>query len=309
MNKRDVLSGIFIWTGASAVLTAEVLLFYGDSWVGTFFYLCAWWPFIFLLDGINFRLKGESLLLSSPSRFLRMALISVPWWLLFEAFNFRLENWHYIGVPGALSVRWAGYAFSFASVLPGIFEVRDLLLNLGVFSWAESEKRIILSEKWGKGSVFLGVLFLLLPVIWPGIFFPLIWGFVFLLLEPLLCREGPSVSWWGSFSDGKRQWALSLLASGLLCGTLWEFWNFWASAKWVYSIPWTPGPKLFEMPLLGYVGFLPFALECQSFHSWFERVWERASFGTRGAGALILAAFCFLVFLGMDSRTVVSFAF
>lgn len=303
---KNRLSGIFIWTGASAVLTAEVLLFYGASWVGTLFYLCAWWPFILLLDGLNFRLKGRSLLLSSPGRFLRLALVSVPWWLLFEAFNFRLENWSYVGVPGSLPVRWAGYSFSFASVLPGIFEVRDLLLSLEVFSWADSEKRIVFSEKWGKGFVFLGVLSLLLPVIWPGIFFPLVWGFVFLLLEPGLYREGPAASWWGSFCDGKRQWALSLLASGLLCGTLWEFWNFWAGAKWVYSIPWGGSPKLFEMPLLGYAGFLPFALECQSFHSWLERAWERSSLRTRAACAAILILFCLLIFLGMDSQTVLS---
>jgi hypothetical protein len=43
---------------------------------------------------------------------------------------------------------------------------------------------------------------------------------------------------------------------------LWEFWNFWAFTKWEYIFP-TPWPMLryFEMPVLGLMGFLPFALE------------------------------------------------
>ncbi|MHC4652839.1 MAG: hypothetical protein ACYTES_18520, partial [Planctomycetota bacterium] len=52
---------------------------------------------------------------------------------------------------------------------------------------------------------------------------------------------------------------------GLTCGVLWEFWNYWAAAKWTYDLPFL-GPleqhRLFEMPLPGFGGFLPFALEC-----------------------------------------------
>jgi hypothetical protein len=48
----------------------------------------------------------------------------------------------------------------------------------------------------------------------------------------------------------------------LICGGLWEFWNFWASAKWIYTVPWVGEVKLFEMPVLGFFGFPPFAEEC-----------------------------------------------
>ena len=49
---------------------------------------------------------------------------------------------------------------------------------------------------------------------------------------------------------------------GLLCGLLWEFWNYWAAAKWTYTIPFLGNIKIFEMPVLGFLGFPPFAVEC-----------------------------------------------
>ena len=49
--------------------------------------------------------------------------------------------------------------------------------------------------------------------------------------------------------------------TGIVCGVLWEFWNYWAIGKWQYLITFA-GPKLFEMPVPGYLGFPAFAFEC-----------------------------------------------
>jgi hypothetical protein len=105
----------------------------------------------------------------------------------------------------------------------------------------------------------VGAAFLVLPVAvpakWSVYLFGLIWlGFIF-LLEPINQRAGRS-SIWGSWS---HIWALS--AAGLICGFVWEFWNYWAQARWVYIFPLWQGWKMFEMPLVGYLGFPAFALE------------------------------------------------
>ena len=58
---------------------------------------------------------------------------------------------------------------------------------------------------------------------------------------------------------------ISLMAGGATCGLLWEAWNYWAMTKWVYHLPFLGDLgqyRYFEMPLLGFLGFLPFALEC-----------------------------------------------
>ena len=54
---------------------------------------------------------------------------------------------------------------------------------------------------------------------------------------------------------------LVLFAAGLICGWFWELWNVFSMPKWVYQVPLVGWPKLFEMPILGYGGYLPFALE------------------------------------------------
>ena len=68
---------------------------------------------------------------------------------------------------------------------------------------------------------------------------------------------------------------VSLFAAGLICGVLWEFWNYWAHAKWVYTVPIMQDFKVFEMPLVGYLGFPAFALECfamMTFVRWLLKV-------------------------------------
>jgi hypothetical protein len=52
------------------------------------------------------------------------------------------------------------------------------------------------------------------------------------------------------------------MGAGMICGLLWEFWNFWTKSKWIYTVPFVGDIKLFEMPILGFLGFAPFALEC-----------------------------------------------
>jgi hypothetical protein len=78
-------------------------------------------------------------------------------------------------------------------------------------------------------------------------------GFIF-LLDPINARLGAETL--------TRDRIINLSLSGLLCGVLWEFWNYWAHAKWHYTVPIMEHVKLFEMPLPGYLGFPAFALEC-----------------------------------------------
>jgi hypothetical protein len=53
-------------------------------------------------------------------------------------------------------------------------------------------------------------------------------------------------------------WALA----GLLCGIGWELWNSGASARWTYAVSHVGWPRLFEMPLCGYLGYLAFGISC-----------------------------------------------
>jgi hypothetical protein len=53
--------------------------------------------------------------------------LSVTIWLIFEAFNFRLQNWHYLYLPPQKGLRWFGYTIAYATVLPALFTTKNLL--------------------------------------------------------------------------------------------------------------------------------------------------------------------------------------
>ena len=50
--------------------------------------------------------------------------------------------------------------------------------------------------------------------------------------------------------------------AALICGFFWEMWNFFSLARWNYAVPFVHRFQIFEMPLLGYAGYLPFGAEC-----------------------------------------------
>jgi hypothetical protein len=85
-------------------------------------------------------------------------------------------------------------------------------------------------------------------------------GFV-LLLDPINALRGEE-SLWLDWRAGQFSRTKNLILSGFLCGVLWELWNYWAHAKWRYTVPILENLKVFEMPLPGYLGFPAFALEC-----------------------------------------------
>ena len=112
------------------------------------------------------------------------------------------------------------------------------------------------------GSVVAGVAMLATPIVYPSAYLaaPVFLGFIF-LLDPLNARVGAeSITW--DWRRARHDRLINLLVAGLVCGLVWEFWNYWARAKWIYTVPILPDVKLFEMPILGFGGFPPFAVEC-----------------------------------------------
>jgi hypothetical protein len=93
---------------------------------------------------------------------------------------------------------------------------------------------------------------------------------------------------------------VALLAAGFLCGGLWEAWNLGARTKWIYSVPFFDELKLGEMPVLGFLGFPPFALECYAMVNFLSllrdgRNWDLSAPENRGrcgmpAWGVVLAA-------------------
>ena len=65
--------------------------------------------------------------------------------------------------------------------------------------------------------------------------------------------------------------------------------------------------KIFEMPVLGYLGFLPFALECAVMYRFLTLMDDRLSGSCRLFFYLAQVAFWLVLFFALDSHTVLSF--
>jgi len=226
--------------------------------------LC-WTGFVLAVDGFLAR-RGASWLRSRPREFALMALISIPSWLLFELYDRpRFWDpagpelwWHYGGLP-PWPWRGVGYAWSFATITPALLLLAELL--------EPAARRVVGSGVGGRVPkeldrllVAVGAVLAVFPLLWPSPYFAAdVWLAWPLALDPLNHLRGrPSLL--GDLEVGRRSRPVALMASGFLCGLLWEAWNFPASARWHYTVPFAGDLKLFEMPVLGFLGFVPFAL-------------------------------------------------
>ncbi len=168
----------------------------------TWFYSFAWWSFILFVESFLFSRGHRSLLFADPTGFLLLLPLSVTIWLIFEVFNFRLQNWHYLYLPPERGVRWLGYTIAYATVLPAIFTTRNLLDYFGLFR--DTGKVPVALGRLKDCSFRIGIAMLVLPILFPNIFFPLVWlAFVF-LLEPFNYRNGGRIDP-ARFGEGLRQ--------------------------------------------------------------------------------------------------------
>ena len=173
------------WIGLAIIISAEVLLFQDVALVATFFTAIVWTGYILLVDGMVYRLKGESLIRGRGREMVFLILFSVPFWLLFEAYNFYLKNWEYINLPESIELRWLGYAWAFATILPCIFETAELIEASGWFSRWKTTPRSI-SHGTRQACVVIGFFFSFLPLATPPHVAPYLFGFVWVGLALFL---------------------------------------------------------------------------------------------------------------------------
>jgi len=278
-NRQSTKARHFPWYGRLGVVivaVAEACLFAHQSFVGRWFTPIVWSGYILFADALAFRLRGHSLIRSRPREALAMAWLSVGCWLIFEVYNLPLRNWYYVGVPeNPLARDWA-YLWSFATIFPGILETADVLEGLGLWREARVRPREM-PPAWLALSFLLGAAFLTIPPLLPPAIAPytfgLVWVGFILLLEPINRALGVG-SLYRAWEQGNPRPTYLLLTAGGICGLLWEFWNYWASAGWRYTVPWPLdfGVYYFRMPVLGLLGFPPFALECYAMYQFIRRM-------------------------------------
>jgi hypothetical protein len=252
--------------GSVLIAIAWPLAWFGPAPLSGYTFFPLWLGYILVVDGLTLRRSGTSLLSRNGRRFLFLFACSIPCWWVFEFANRFLGNWVYIQPslhhPLAYTVL-ASLAFS--TVMPAIFVTAGLYRTFRPFSGPRRWITIAPSPPGLVGIAALGLIMVVAALAAPNIAFPFMWIGFFLIVDAVNARTG-SRSIAGQVAVGRWDTVLVLFAAGFTCGLFWEMWNYWSLPKWEYDVPHVGQPRLFEMPLLGYGGYLPFALEIYAFY-------------------------------------------
>jgi len=287
---------LYGYLGVLIIVVAEALLFSGNQIVGRWFTPIVWTGYILFIDGLVYAVRSRSLLMTDRLELLVIVVVSIGAWWLCEFYNAPrfwksdLELWwHYHNLEPNLMLRRAGYDWAFATIFPLLFITAELF-TVTIFQRSNAGARIRFSKPVLIGFIALGVVGVVWPLLFPSAWLaPVIWLSFIFLVDPINALRGwPSIAGDLARGDWRRLW--SLLAAGLLCGFLWEFFNYWAISKWTYTVPYLGNVKIFEMPVLGFLGFPPFAVECWVIYIFVRSLLPPAVRETESAEIIVRAA-------------------
>lgn len=249
------------WIGLGLVALFWPLNWFLDGPRSHWGFALLWAGYSLLVDGMVVKRTGTSLLTRSIRKYIGLFLVSAPAWWLFELLNWRLGNWYYDGKALFSGMEYALLAtVAFSTVIPAVFGTAELVASTHYFQSPRGGPVIKSDRKTTLGFFIAGWVMLLSMLIWPHFFFPLMWLSLYFILEPLNVWSGNrSLARWTQTGDWRP--VLALWGGVLITGVFWEFWNFWSYPKWIYTVPYLDFWHIFEMPLFGYGGYLPFALE------------------------------------------------
>lgn len=251
------------WTGLWWVLAWTRFPWMASLQEHTFMPL--WIGYIVIVNAFTYARTGRCMMFHRPRYFLSLFPLSAAFWWIFEYLNRFVQNWYYVGVGELSSLEYLLRAtIPFSTVLPAVIGTAELLtsypaISAGLDRFKPVHLLPVKPASWVL--LMLSCLGLLGIGLWPNYLFPLVWVGPLLLVLSLQGVSGRTTIVSSLVrGDWRDVWVPALAA--LICGFFWELWNWKSLAHWEYAIPFVHRFSLFEMPLLGYMGYLPFGLEC-----------------------------------------------
>lgn len=224
-----------------------------------------WLGYITIVNGLTFKRRGQCLLINRPGYLTALFIVSAIFWWYFEYLNRFVQNWYYVGIGDFSSLEYVFFAtLSFSIVLPAVISTKELLETFPRLSTGlDKFYAVRFNNACRLASIVLILSAIGLANIGgaPDYLFPLLWIAPLLIITSVQILRGENhVFQHLSSGNWRTMWLAGLGA--LVCGFFWEMWNVFSLAQWQYTVPFVQRFHLFEMPLLGYAGYLPFGVEC-----------------------------------------------
>ncbi len=256
------------WTGFALTIIAWVVAwsrFPALHALQAYTFTPLWLGYILAVNGLVYRRTGHCPLLDRPACFVALFPASALFWWYFEYLNRYVGNWYYVGAELFTPFQYFMHAtISFSTVLPAVASTRDWLASFPRLQAACTGFRPVphagarplpwlLLALGSAGFFAVGA--------WPQYCYPMVWvaPLLVLIALPALMRE---LNVLAAARHGDWRGVVLPALAGLMAGFFWEMWNWRSLVHWEYSIPLVDGFPLFEMPILGYAGYLPFGIVC-----------------------------------------------
>ena len=270
VTSQKRVASVFPWWGwisLACVIIAWAFAWNRFTWFDRFqahTFSMLWYPFIVLINAVEWKRTGKCLMLQRPRYFISLFPLSAGFWWFFEYLNRFVQNWYYVNSNFGALEYFMFATMSFSTVLPAVLSMKELVLSFSKINGIYGEFIKV------KGINSRPLAFIVLVAsclslygigLWPDFLFPFLWIAPLLIITCLQSLLGmPNI-----FIDlyhGRWTDIISVSLAAIICGWFWEMWNYWSFAKWEYSIPFVGRFHVFEMPILGYAGYLPFGIEC-----------------------------------------------
>ena len=273
-------SGVFPWWGWLGVASGAgvwILAWSRFHWFSTFqphTFTPLWISYILVVNALKYQRTGQCMIINTPGYFLLLFPLSAVFWWFFEYLNRFVQNWYYQS-PDFSAAEYFWYAtLSFSTVLPAVLGTRELILLTG---WLQSGYKHHLIRHWPRPKLLALITLIFSTIsltgigVWPNHLFALLWISPLLIIVSFqeMMNEPHVIT---SAARGDWHLVISSALAALICGFFWEMWNYYSYARWVYRIPFVHRFQVFEMPLLGYAGYLPFGLQCTVVGGMLERL-------------------------------------
>ena len=223
-----------------------------------------WISYVVFVNSLTHRRTGYCLLTHKTGYLIALFPASALFWWYFEYLNRFAQNWYYIGQELFSPVGYIVHGtISFSTVLPAVMSTAEFLKSYPALRRTRFQRPLVLGRgRIGGGAMLaLACCGLICVAVWPDDWYPVLWFSPLLILVSVqvLLREESVLQ-----KLERGEWnAVTLPAlAALVCGVFWEMWNHYSYPKWAYSIPYVQRFQIFEMPVLGYFGYLPFGLQC-----------------------------------------------
>ncbi len=247
--------------GALITVVSWIAAWSSIGWAAEYAFFPLWLGYIFLVNGLSQLVFGRSLQKSMGRSFIWLFIFSIPMWWFFELMNSIVHNWHYVFAYPVTALHYDIQAsIDFSTVIPAVLSTA-IFLYLAIAAYQAPFERGpfrangVFALEFAAGCICFALLML-----FPSESFPLVWIAPLLLLDAIAgVMHVPNVIL-VLVARGNLLPIAVVAAATLITGFFWECWNFYASPKWVYTIPYVGFWKVFEMPILGYLGYPFFGL-------------------------------------------------